>query len=137
MNIYNNLEPKTKARNVIIKSIYQKEGVNYAKSINGVFSLRLNDSDKHFGNPFSSDKKLVKKDNLVQTNSIKESVEKYIEWLTTDNFINIDVNRRNWILFILKSGNLKNKPIVYYKELEEPSHANALDYLINKFDWSK
>lgn len=137
MNIYNNLKLKTRSENVIIKSVYQKEGVDYAKSINGIFSLRIKNSDKHFGNPFSSDITLVKKENLIQTSSTKESVEKYIEWLTTDNFNNIDNNRRNWILSVLKSGTLKNKPIVYYKELGEPSHANALDYLINKYDWTK
>jgi hypothetical protein len=33
--------------------------------------------------------------------------------------------------------NLKGKKIVYYQELGQPSHATALDYLINKYDWSK
>ena len=45
--------------------------------------------------------------------------------------------KREWILEQLKSGELKNKPILYYKELGEPSHATALDYLINKYNWSK
>ena len=31
--------------------------------------------------------------------------------------------------------NLKDKKIEYYKELEKPSHATALDYLINKYVW--
>ena len=44
--------------------------------------------------------------------------------------------RREFILDELKSGKLKNKPILYYKELGEPSHATALDYLINEYDWS-
>ena len=30
---------------------------------------------------------------------------------------------------------MKGKPILYYKELGEPSHATALDYLINKYNW--
>jgi hypothetical protein len=45
------------------------------------------------------------------------------------------LNRKKWINDQLKSGTLINKPILYYKELLEPSHATALDYLINKYDW--
>ena len=43
----------------------------------------------------------------------------------------IQPERRDWIRKQLKSGELKDKPIFYYKELGEPSHATALDYLIN------
>ena len=32
---------------------------------------------------------------------------------------------------------MKGKVIQYYAELNEPSHATALDYLINKYDWSQ
>lgn len=49
----------------------------------------------------------------------------------------IESKRREWIIEHLKSGKLKGKPILYYKELGEPSHATALDYLINKYDWNK
>jgi hypothetical protein len=45
--------------------------------------------------------------------------------------------RRNWILEQIESGELKGKPILYYKELGEPSHATALDYLINKYNIEK
>ena len=128
-DIYNNLPKKTVSSNVIIKSVYGQNGINKAKEINGVFSLRTN-GKHHFGNPFSSDKRLVKRDGLTLTNSIKESVERYIEWV-----INSSDERAVWIRDTLKSGKLKGKPIIYYKELGEPSHANALDYLINQYDW--
>lgn len=128
-DIYNNLPEKTVSSNVIIESVYGQNGVKRAREINGVFSLRT-DGKYHFGNPFSSDKRLVKRDGLVQTNSTKESVERYIEWV-----INSSDERAVWIREILKSGKLKGKPIIYYKELGEPSHANALDYLINQYDW--
>lgn len=131
-DIYSHLGTNTESGNVVIKPVYQKEGVEYAKSIGGIFSLRVKDSNKHFGNPFSSDSTLVKKDNLIQTNSIEESVRNYIDWITTDKF-NVEPERRKWIKEQLQSGNLKGKPIVYYKELNEPSHANALDYLINNW----
>lgn len=128
-DIYNNLPKKTVSSNVIIESVYGQNGVKRAREINGVFSLRT-DGKYHFGNPFSSDKRLVKRDGLVQTNSVKESVERYIDWV-----INSSDERAVWIRDTLKSGKLKGKPIIYYKELGEPSHANALDYLINQYDW--
>lgn len=128
-DIYNNLPKKTVSSNVIIESVYGQNGVKRAREINGVFSLRT-DGKHHFGNPFSSDKRLVKRDGLTLTNSIKESVERYIEWV-----INSSDERAVWIRDTLKSGKLKGKPIIYYKELGEPSHANALDYLINQYDW--
>ena len=45
----------------------------------------------------------------------------------------LNPKRREWIREQLKSGELKNKPVLYYKELGEPSHATALDYIINKY----
>ena len=50
--------------------------------------------------------------------------------------MNLD-ERREWILEELTSGIHKGKPILYYTELGEPSHATALDYLINEYDWSE
>lgn len=131
VKIYNELGNKTQSENVVIKSVYQQEGVQYSKSINGIFSLRVNNSEKHFGNPFSSVPTQIAK-GLIPTKSTKESVEKYIDWV-----INSKEKRAEWIREQLKSGKLKSKSIVYYKELGEPSHATALDYLINKYDWSK
>ena len=128
-DIYNNLPEKTVSSNVIIESVYGQNGVKRAREINGVFSLRT-DGKYHFGNPFSSDEHLVKRDGLTLTNSTKESVERYIDWV-----INSSDERAVWIRDTLKSGKLKGKPIIYYKELGEPSHANALDYLINQYDW--
>jgi hypothetical protein len=172
---YSKLGTKTVSGNVVVKNVYQQEGVQYAKSIGGIFSLRINNSNTHFGNPFSPVQAEVDK-GLIAAKSTKEAVENYIDWLTTekydyyhplrmmdnDNFSDFynkvkeqgnhnDKNeqeryansvlydmyeRKKWILAQLKSGNLKGKPIVYYKELGEPSHATALDYLINKYDWN-
>lgn len=55
------------------------------------------------------------------------------EWNNTGKLLN---SRAEWIREELKSGEHKGKPILYYKELGEPSHATALDYLINKHDWN-
>lgn len=121
--IYNKLGNKTTSKNVIIKKLFQKEGIDYAKSIGGIFSLRLNNSKFHFGNPFSSK---INSDKLIKTKTTKESVVKYIDWV-----LNSKDERASWIRDQINSGKLKNKKIIYYKELNEPSHATALDYLIN------
>ncbi len=42
------LSNKTKQGNIVIKSVYQREGVEYANSIGGIFSMRLNYTNKHF-----------------------------------------------------------------------------------------
>ena len=129
--IYSQLGNKTQSGNVVIKSVYQQGGIQYAKSIGGVFSMRVNNNNTNFGNPFSSVPAEITK-GLIATKSTKESVEKYIDWV-----INSQDERAKWIREQLQSGILKGKSIVYYKELGEPSHATALDYLINKYNWTQ
>lgn len=260
--IYKRLNPSlTECGYVIIKPVYQKEGIKYAKSIGGIFSMRVDGMKYHFGNPFSS---VIDSPELIKTSSTKESVVKYIDWIVNSkvNFYTGDISpspntifvfgsnpegrheagaaktaknlfgaeygigeglqgnsyaiptkylrvsgtrsiseedikknilnfykfaetrkdlsfhvayrnvgtvslngysgleminmfncgvppsnvlfseewvksgrllnsRAIWIRKVIKSGVLRGKPIVYYKELREPSHANALDYLIN------
>lgn len=133
--IYSKLGNKTKKDNVVIHPVYQKEGVKFSRSVGGIFSLRINGTNNHFGNPFSSIEKEIQK-GLIRTKSTQDSVEKYIEWILSDT-TNIKIEQHKFIREWLQSGKLKNKPIIYYKELGEPSHATALDYLINKYDWNK
>ena len=131
--IYSKLGSKTVSGNVVINKVYQLAGVAYAKSIGAIFSLRVDNSNKHFGNPFSSVTSEIAK-GLVATRSTKESVQRYIDWVlspTTD----VNPEQHAWIREQLISGKLKGQPILYYKELNAPSHATALDYLINKHDW--
>ena len=135
-DIYNQLGNKTESEHVVIKPVYQRAGVAYAKSIGGVFSMRVNDMKMHFGNPYSHVPKEIAK-GLIPTKDTKESVVKYIDWV-----INSSDERAAWIREQLKSGVLKGRKIVYYQALKdkngnpEPSHATALDYLINKYDWN-
>ena len=133
--IYSKLGNKTKEGNVVIQSVYQTAGVQYAKSIGGVFSLRVNGTNNQFGNPFSSVESEIQK-GLIRTKSTKESVEKYIEWVLSPT-TTIKPEQHGFIREWLQSGKLKNRPIVYYKELGEPSHATALDYLINRYNWNQ
>lgn len=134
--IYSQLGNKTESGNVFVqkgmnasnyKQVMEKDEEVFG--IKPIYSMRLA-GDKHFGNPFSSVPSEIAKD-LIATNSTRESVEKYIDWV-----INSTDTRASWIREQLKLGELKNRPILYYKELTEPSHATALDYLINKYDWS-
>lgn len=130
--IYAKLGDKTENHNVVIKRVYQDNGVKHARKIRGVFSLRLRNSNTHFGNPFSSVDRLVKKDGLRKVATTKESVVKYIDWViySTDE-------RAKWIRRVLNSKQLVGKPVIYYKELNEPSHATALGYLIANWEECK
>jgi len=132
--IYLKLGNKTKKDNIVIQPVYQIAGIQYAKSIGGIFSLRVNNTNNHFGNPFSSVESEIQK-GLIRTKSTKESVEKYIEWILSP-ITTIKPEQHKFIREVLQSGKLKEKSIVYYKELGESSHATALDYLINKYNWN-
>jgi hypothetical protein len=127
--IYSQLGNKTKSTNVVITSWSNLKGVTKAITPNGIVATRIYDSNEHFGNPFSHDP-AGKTQGLIKTETVQEAVERYINWVINSNDI-----RANWIRIQLRSEVLKGKPILYYKELGEPSHATALDYLINKYDW--
>lgn len=101
-----------------------------------VVSTRIKGTNQHFGNPFSSDERVLKNNkSLIKTDSTQESVENYIDWVLGNKFTEVEPERRQWIVERLRSGELKNLPIYYYAELNEASHANALDYLINQHSW--
>ena len=136
--IYSELGDETQYENVVFSNIQTKDGkydrsanIKEAESNNRIYSMETS-SDLSFSNPWTS----FNRTDTIKTSSTEEAVKNYIDWLTTDKFKNIKPERKDWILKQLKSGELKNKPIQYYVELDEPSHATALDYLINKYDWS-
>ena len=127
--IYNKLGNKTKSENVVVKPWSELKDSTKAIIPEGIVATRIRNTNEHFGNPYSHDP-AGKTQGLIKTETVKEAVEKYIDWV-----INSNENRAQWIREQLKSGKLKNKPILYYKELGEPSHATALDYLINNYNW--
>ena len=127
--IYSELGNKTKSENVVIKSWGELKDATKAITSEGIIATRIKNTNEHFGNPFSHDP-AGKTQGLIKTETIKEAVEKFTDWV-----INSKDERANWIREQLKSGELKGKSILYYKELREPSHATALDYLINKYNW--
>ena len=125
--IYSKLGNKTKSENVVIKSWGELKKVKEAITSNHIVSTRIQGTNKHFGNPFSHEFS----GKLIKTETVKEAVERFTDWV-----INSNEGRAEWIREQLKSGKLKGKPILYYKELGEPSHATALDYLINTYNWN-
>ena len=117
------------------KIFYLQNSLMFINNSSKIVSTRQNGgfANYSFGNLFSSDASITSKNaSITPTKDTKEAVEKYIDWV-----INSNDKRAENIRQLLKSGELKGKPILYYKELGEPSHATALDYLINKYDWNK
>jgi hypothetical protein len=71
---------------------------------------------------------------LYKTDTVKEAVEEFISWMIGEKHTDKLQDYRQAI--IDRIPKLKGKTILYYKDLGEPSHATALDYLINKYDWN-
>ena len=86
--------------------------------------------DNAIGNPWSHAGY-----SLYKSNTVKDAVKDFTSWLTGEKHTDKLQDYRQAI--INKIPEFKNNPIYYYKELGEPSHATALDYLINKYDWNK
>ena len=101
---------------------------------NGVIAYRGKVDSSAIGNPFSV------------TNRGEDTVKQFIEWIITGNNFGVETilmggknyklsDLRNEYINIIKKA--KGEKILYYNELGRPSHATALDYLINKYDWNK
>jgi len=71
---------------------------------------------------------------LYKTNTVKEAVEEFIAWMVGEKHTDKLQDYRQAI--IDRIPELKGDQILYYKDIKEPSHATALDYLINKRDWT-
>jgi ribA/ribD-fused uncharacterized protein len=99
------------------------------------FLQNYNSATHTIGNPFDfRDEAGNRKDQGVL------STKKFIEWMVTgNNFGNINATEeyRQAIIKDIKSGKLKNGSILYYQEKGYATHATALDYLINQYDWSQ
>lgn len=131
-SIYALLGPKTVnplGSNIILRQWYGLKGMNQAKAIGAVFTLRVPEARYHLGNPFSSVRKEVEKSGLCLTATVSDSVICYICWI-----IYAQNERAQKIREWLSQGVLKGKQIVYYKELMQPSHATALEWLI--YNWN-
>jgi hypothetical protein len=132
------------------KAVLSKATEVYPTTKDGDFqvvSTRIPGTNQHFGNPFSSTESVIKKNkDLIKVDDTVAAVKSYIDWVTNTNFdysnsgkteaeVELLKERAHWIRKELMSGRLKGKDILYYIELKEPAHSNALDYLINDFNW--
>src|SRR5690606_32965235 len=78
--IYSQLGDKTKSENVVIESWSNLKNQKEAVSPISIVSTRIPNTNEHFGNPFSHDP-AGKTRGLIKTETIKEAVEKYIDWV--------------------------------------------------------
>lgn len=138
---------KTASGNVILKKWNDLKQATEVFTEEGIISTRIKGTNQHFGNPFSSNKKAIAKGaKLFYVNTTAEAVGRYKNWILTGEVgfpegsntpkLSDLEEQRKWILSQIESGELKGKPIIYYTELGERSHANALDELINDGDLS-
>jgi hypothetical protein len=99
---------------------------NYKGRLSGEPALTI-------GNPFDfADETGTRKEQGIK------STKKFIEWMVTgNNFDNTNATEeyRQAIIEDIKNGKLKNRPIIYYQEKGYATHATALDYLINQYNW--
>jgi predicted NAD-dependent protein-ADP-ribosyltransferase YbiA (DUF1768 family) len=146
--IYSQLGNKTQSENVILpedlglkfdgshkSNMWTVLSPNFKKQYpNGVIAYRGKVDSSAIGNPFSV------------TNRGEDTVKQFIEWIITGNNFGVETilmggknyklsDLRNEYINIIKKA--KREKILYYNELGRPSHATALDYLINKYDWNK
>lgn len=85
--------------------------------------------NEHFGNPWATANKTTTE--TIPVDSVAEANDMFRRWLTTDEFANVEPERRQWILNQINSGSLKGKTIYYYTNRTQQSHVNVLDELIN------
>ena len=97
------------------------------------FLENYNSGTHTIGNPF---------DWQVETGTREDqgikSTKKFIHWMITgDNMGVVTATKeyRQAIINDIKSGKIKNSSILYYQEKGYATHATALDYLINDYDW--
>jgi hypothetical protein len=86
------------------------------------------------GNPFDWQQESGSRDDAGKVSTIK-----FIHWMTTgENLGNANATEeyRQAIINDIVSGKIKGSSILYYQEKGYATHATALDYLINKYDWS-
>lgn len=111
--------------------------VAYRGNRNNTFEKNYKESSTGvtIGNPFD----FADETGTREEQGIK-STKKFIHWMITgDNMGNEQATPeyREAIINDIKNGKLKNRNIIYYQEKGYATHATALDYLINQYDWNK
>jgi len=95
----------------------------------GVSTLRKQGvGDAHYGNPFTLQKPQAGE---VPVTSVKEAVDRYKAWLAGTADQDVKPEQRDWILSQIDAGALDDQDLLYYTQLNEPSHADALAEFVN------
>ena len=85
-------------------------------------------SDKHYGNPFGAPGTTA---SVIMEGSVADRVKAFRDWLSGDAHQEVEPERREWILSQINNGKLDGKTLIYYKNLGEASHADALAEMVN------
>lgn len=137
-SIYNKLGNKTESENVVLPNnlglTYISNPNNFWSEIepffrknypNGLVAFRGKQNNFNIGNPFD-----------WQKHGVGKATKMFIDWIITGNNHNetkaTDDLRKDYLEKIKRS---KGEKILYYAETRQATHATALDYLINKYDW--
>lgn len=113
------------SKRIILRPWYGRKGAEQAKAKGYVYTMRVPGMKYHLGNPYTPDTKLQ---GLFQVPTVKEAVIAYIAWVLF-SYEERAMQIRIW----LSQGAMKGKTLVYYKDLGEPSHAHALEWLIDNW----
>lgn len=106
----------------------RKEGV-YVMTPNPGDGIPGVDENYNFGNPWNH----KGYQNKIKTDTIEEAVANYEKWLRKEDFLDVDPERRDWILGVINAGRLDNKNLLYFASGFR-SHADALADFINSRD---
>ena len=116
--------------------VYSEKGINV---------MRKQNTNEHFGNPFTANPELAKGNSpLILVKDISTAVQAYKDWIK-DNYIltenvngvvkeyqDINIEQREWINSQIEEGKLDGKTLLYMNDKGEYySHADALRDIVN------
>lgn len=143
LTVIKNLGSKTQSENVILpqdiggvkKDIFSAIPKFKKENPNGIIAYRVNNSkpliqnlkeQNAIGNPFNWNKY-----------GQGAATNMFIDWIVEDlNYDEPLATKEYRTAVIEKIKSSKQEKILYYDEFNRPTHATALDYLINKYDWN-
>jgi alkylated DNA repair dioxygenase AlkB len=136
-NFWNNIVPE--ARDLYDDKIDRKSGIAkpmliaYRGNKNKSFAQNYKEGNT-VGNPFD----FANETGTREEQGVK-STKRFIHWMITGDNMGVSEateEYRQAIINDIKSGKITNSPILYYQEKNYATHATALDYLINTYNWS-
>jgi len=125
-----------------VRDMLREEGFDKNQSSNSIIAYRTRKDnflealreDNAIGNPFSHKGYSMYKSYPA---TVEQAVKDFISWMIGESHTDKLQDYRQAIIDKIINGKLQGKTIYYYEELNQPSHATALDYLINNYDWNR